>query len=193
MTPHVSSGFALLILLFTAWPPPVQAQSPKQKVLTISYFGEFIGHPGFKAGINIPLAGRHQPGKRHSLLLGGGNIGTYYHKGNHTGLFVEGELGYRFVTKGGFKLETFLSAGYHRSFIDGPVYSVDPSNNVTRQTLSGQNTLLASWLIGLGKEFKNSPMGWHIRPGFMIRAPHNSSILPHFFIETGISYKLPWQ
>ena len=190
--PQTGLTVLLLSLLFSI-PRTGIAQSSKQPVVSLSYFGEFIGHPGFKAGINVPLAGRHKPGKRHSLLLGGGNVGAYYHKGNHTGLFLEGELGYRFVTKGGFKMETFISAGYHRSFIDGPVYSVSPSNDISKEPLAGQNTFLASWLIGLGKQLKNSPVGWHIRPGFMIRTPHNSSLLPHLFIETGISYKLNWR
>ena len=188
MKPHTTTGLILFLLLFL--PTSVWAQAHRQPVLTVSYFGEFIGHPGLKAGLNVPLAGRHKPGKRHSLLLGGGNIGTYYHKGNHTGLFLEGELGYRFVTKGGFKLETFLSAGYHRSFIDGPVYTINASGEVDRVRLAGQNTLMASWLFGIGKQFKNSPIGWHVRPGFMVRAPHNSSVLPHMFIETGITYTL---
>ena len=190
MKPLSLAGLTLVILALVSTDRVGYAQSTKQPVLTFSYFGEYIGHPGFKAGINVPLSGRHQPGKRHSLLLGGGNLGAYYHKGNHTGIFLEGELGYRFVTKGGFKLETFLSAGYHRSFIDGPVFTVNASDEVTQKQLAGQNTMSVSWLFGLGKQFKNSPFGWHLRPGFMIRTPHNSSVLPHFFIETGITYTL---
>ena len=166
------------------------AQSQKQPALTLSYFGEFIGHPGFKAGLNVPIAGKHQPGKRHSLLLAGANLGSYYHRGNHTGIFIEAELGYRWTTKGGFKVETFISTGYHRSLIDGPVFSVDSEGTVVRERFAGQNTLATSWLLGIGKQLKNSPIGWHIRPGLMIRTPHNSSILPHLFIETGITYKL---
>ena len=182
----------LVVLLYTIMPHSSHAQSNRKPVLTVSYFGEFIGHPGFKAGINIPLAGQVTPGKRHSLLLGGGNIGAYYHKGNHTGLFLEGELGYRFTTKGGFKFESFLSAGYHRSFVDGPVFRVNARNEVTQQRWAGQNTVHASLSLGFGKQLKRSPIGWHIRPGFMIRGPHNSSILPHLFIETGVTYNLGW-
>ena len=192
MKSQVQTGLALVVLLIAFMPRSSHAQSERQPVLTVSYFGEFIGHPGFKAGINVPIAGRHKPGKRHSLLLAGGNAGAYYHKGNHTGLFLEAELGYRFITKGGFKIESFLSAGYHRSFVDGPVYRVNSFNEVSRQRWAGQNTSHASWSLGLGKQFKRSPIGWHIRPGFMIRGPHNSSVLPHFFVETGVTYNLGW-
>ena len=159
MKPHLLAGLVLLVCALTATPESSNAQAPKQPVLTVSYFGEFIGHPGFKAGINVPLAGRHKPGKRHSLLLGGGNVGAYYHKGNHTGLFVEGELGYRFVTRGGFKLETFLSAGYHRSFIDGPVYSVNAANEVT-QKRGGRPEYHAGFLADRrGETAKEQPCG----------------------------------
>lgn len=176
---------------FVVFPQISAAQGSIQPDLTLSYFGEFIGHPGVKAGISVPLWGQHKPGKRHTLLLGGGNIGAYHHRGNHTGLFLEGALGYRLVTKRGFKLETILTAGYHRSIVDGPVYSVANSSVMRKGSWFGQNTVHASWMFGFGKQLKNSPIGWHIRPGLMIRTPHNSSVIPHLFIETGITYRLP--
>ena len=190
---NVSSvATTLIVLLFIlVLPQNSSAQVSHQPEVALSYFGEFIGHPGVKAGIAFPLLGRHEPGKRHSLLIGGGNVGAYYHRGNHTGVFLEGELGYRFVTKRGFKLETLLTAGYHRSFFDGPVYSVNESTVSKHNPFFGQNTAHASWKLGFGKQLRNSPLGWHVRPGFMIRTPHNSSVIPHLFIETGFTYRLP--
>lgn len=181
-------SFTLFLFLSLVW--TVHGQSSRQTAVSLSYFGEFVGHPGFKAGIETPLAGSYKPGKRHSILLLGGNLSAYYHQGNHTGLFVDTELGYRFVTKGGFKAETFIGLGYHRSYIDGPVYTVNGSNEVKRNRFAGQNTFLLLWSFGLGKQMKNSPVSWHIRPGFMVRTPHNSVVLPHLFIETGVSYRL---
>lgn len=180
----------LVIFFFLSLSHKTFAQSSRQAALSFAYFGEFVGHPGFKAGVETPIAGSYKPGKRHSLLLLGGNISAYYHRGNHTGLFADAELGYRFVTRGGFKAETFIGLGYHRSYIDGPVYSVNGSNEVKRNRFVGQNTLLLLWSFGLGKQMKNSPVSWHIRPGIMVRTPHNSFILPHFFVETGVTYRL---
>ncbi len=181
---------ALLGFLFLCTSHTVYAQSPRQAAVSFSYFGEFIGHPGFKAGIETPLAGAYKPGKRHGLLLLGANLSAYRHRGNHTGLFVDTEIGYRFITRGGFKAEMFLGAGYHRSYIDGPVYTVNELNEVKRDRFAGQNTILLLWSFGLGKQMKRSPVAWHIRPGLMVRTPHNSAILPHLFIETGVTYRL---
>lgn len=180
----------LLSMLSFAIPNSAQAQSNRTPAFTLAYFGEFAGHPGFKAGAELPVMGRHRPGKRHGLVLATANLGTYYHKGNHTGIFASSELGVRFITKGGFKLETFLGVGYHRSFIDGPVFRVNDAGVVSRQRFSGQNTLMTSLTFGLGHQQTNGPLAWHIRPGLFIRTPHNSSILPHVFIETGVTYKM---
>ena len=181
---------ALMLLAQFSYPDLLKAQSEKNAVITLSYFGEYLGHPGFKAGFEKPLWGAYRPGKRHGQLLAAANLGGYYHKGNHTGLFTSGDLGYRFTTRGGFKLETFLGAGYHRSFVDGPVFAVSPDAGVQQKRLVGQHTLLISWSIGVGKALKNSPISWHIRPGVMVRTPHNSTVLPHIFVETGINYRL---
>ena len=179
-----------VLLLGTVGITPASAQFRGPSSVSVSYFGEYIGHAGIKVGAETPLLGRNRQRSRRSLVLADANAGGYYHRGNHTGLFVDSGVLYRFITRGGFKLETRFGAGYHRSFVDGPVFSVEDNGDIRRVRGAGQNSLMISWNFGLGKEMRSSPLSWHIRPGFFVRTPYNSLFIPHFVVEAGVGYRL---
>jgi hypothetical protein len=167
--------------------------------LNISYFGEFVTHPGIKLGAEYPLAlrvkekigSKGKQKRREHLLFTGGNLGFYRHKRNHFGAFLNAELGYRKTRTKGFKTEGAIGIGYFRTFLDGRTYEVKDNGEVETIKLAGRNKLMYSFSFGIGKDLYQKyqvPISWIVKPTLFVETPYNNGFLPHFALELGVSY-----
>lgn len=175
------------------------AQGLKDLTINVSYFGESITHPGLKVGIEHSLwensfqkttSKGNQFNKKQSLFLSS-NVGFYHHRRFHTALFVNGELGYRKVKKRGFKAEMLVGVGIMRTFLSGNTFSVLENGEIELQRGAGQYGFMPSLAVAFGKDLsftKNRNWAFHIKPSIYFQVPYNHTILPHFALETGITY-----
>lgn len=169
--------------------------------VNISYFGESALHYGLKLGAENSLwikdkvktkRNNKESLKRKELILTA-NLGGYFHKHNHIGLFINSEIGYRKTQKKGFKSEIFLGLGYLHTILQGDTYTVNDDSTVDQLHFAGQSNLMIPLTFGFGYDFDyfyNKPFSIHIKPGFFIQYPYNIQIAIRSTLELGIIYKL---
>lgn len=175
----------------------------QQTAIRVAYFGENMFHPGVKIGIEYPLKAKemiktkkNDKVKRRGLAwITGANLGFYRHKKNHTGLFLNGEFGGRFLTHKAKKIELSIGMGYIHTILDGETFTVDSGGQVSSKGITGQGGLMPSISLGWGKDlyWKNkSPWGWHLKGQYFFQIPYNAALLLRTGIELGLSYRLAW-
>jgi hypothetical protein len=171
----------------------------KIKGLNISYFGEYLTHYGLKIGIEYPIWIKEKVKTKKSskeipkqkLIFISGNIGGYFHKRNHIGIFVNSEIGYRKTRLRGFRYEFLIGLGYFHTFLQGDTYEVNDDGSVERIPLAGQANLMIPISAGIGYDFKfcyNKPFNLYLKPGFFIQYPYNLAIAIRPTIEFGLFY-----
>lgn len=118
----------------------------------------------------------------------GSNLGFFYHKEWQTGIFLNGEFGYR-RHFGRWNVHGKLGLGYLHSFTSGPVYQLE--DGVLSETANtGTPTLLPSATIGLGYRIGKSPSSPVIFADMMMSAeiPFNFYTGIHQFTGLGIKF-----
>jgi hypothetical protein len=159
-----------------------------------------ITHPGIKVGIEHPLfekdkvkeTKRKIKHKKHQVISGA-NFGVYSHFKYNTALFLNTEIGYRYIRQGGIIFETMIGIGYLRTFLNGKTYSVNENGDVRNVFLAGNNSFMPSISLGFGHDVSqksNRITSWFIKPVVFIQMPYNSSVLPHLALEAGVNFHL---
>lgn len=191
----------ILIALFVSFHFVCIAQKEmKSSTLKISYFGEMITHPGIKVGFEHSLLEKDKvketkrkiKHKRHQLITGA-NLGAYTHFKYNTALFLNTEIGYRYIRQGGIIFETMIGIGYLRTFLNGKTYVVNKNGDVSNVFLAGSNSFMPSISFGFGHDVSqksNRITSWFIKPVVFIQMPYNSSVLPHLALEAGVNLHL---
>ncbi len=198
MTIQQLPGLLLILFLYVTAHSQDQPSAPPLE-MNISYFGETITHPGLKIGMESALSQKSREkikrtGKtftKRKLLFLATSLGGYHQHRFHTGIFINGEIGYRVTKKKGIKTELLVGLGYLRTFVDGDTYGVDDSGNIHRQRHEGQSGVMPSIAFGVGKDLRFTEQGawsWHIRPSLYFQVPYNHTYLPHFILETGMTF-----
>ena len=89
-------------------------QNEKVGVL-VDYFGELVLHPGMAIGIDYSISKNGWFDLHWTTEVGG-----YYHKWNHTGLFAKTSIGTRYTTSFSWFMDLNVGAGYlHITFWNG--------------------------------------------------------------------------
>lgn len=173
----------------------------KKLALCLSYYGKAFVQPGYKIGLEYELWTKEKSrvrqngttiDKKHAFFIGE-HLSNYYHRRNHSGLFLHTEIGYRGTRKKGFFYEVSTGVGYYHSFLMGDTYTVSDGGDVDRIPLAGNPGLGALFSVGIGKDcsFKsNLPWGWHMRYVELLKYPFGTSYINYSVIEIGIKYYL---
>ncbi len=167
--------------------------------ISISYFGEGLTHYGIKIGTEYSLKitnktkikrnSKEIPKRKEHFLTG--NIGSYIHKRNHVGLFINSEIGYRKTRNKGFKYEFLIGIGYLHTFLQGDTYTVSDNGDVEKVNLAGQSNLMIPLSFGLGYDFNlhhKKPFSLYLKPGFFIQYPYNHALVIRPTIDLGLFY-----
>lgn len=156
--------------------------------INISYFGEFITHPGLKVSLEIPFykkKGHHW----YYTIKGGG----YTHCMNHTSLFVGSEVGYRYIFRNGFELNSLLGVAYLHKFLGAEIYKVTDSGELEEVTHYGSPHIMPNVNIGFGYTFlkeSQNPFTLFSKTEIFGEYPYNTYILPHIALSFGVRLKL---
>lgn len=173
----------------------------QQVAFSVSYFGENMFHPGFKLGVAYPFKVKEMIKvkadesviRRGLAYLVGANLGMYRHKKNHTGLFLNAEIGGRFLTRKAKKIELLFGLGYLHTILDGETFTIGENGEIISKGVSGQGGLMPSIGVGWGKDYywKNkSPWAWHVKGQYFLQVPYNNGFLLRTAIELGLSYRI---
>lgn len=167
--------------------------------ISISYFGEYLTHYGIKIGTEYSLKitnktkikrnSKEIPKRKEHFITG--NIGSYVHKRNHVGLFINSEIGYRRTRNKGFKYEFLIGVGYLHTFLQGDTYTVSDDGAVDKVNLAGQSNLMIPISCGLGYDFNyhyKKPFSLSLKSGFFIQYPYSHAIVIRPTIDLGLFY-----
>lgn len=128
--------------------------------------------PGFELAWEYPLLSRTKTTKKNKTrqyqILAAPVFETYFQKGNHTGLSVDGEVLLRLTAGKGHAFQVQSSVGLLRTFLHGTVYELDDNNNFVERKLAGN--LHTQWKAGFayGYDFsvqKEKPFSIQLRVG----------------------------
>lgn len=167
------------------------------KSISISYFGEMITHPGVKVGFNYPLKvwTRHKAKKSEkknedvyvskSFTLSG-SVGSGYHKRYQSTYFALLEPKHKIANRKGFFMEVGLGVGYMRTFTP----SVYFENADIKKKYFFNDYFISSVSLAAGKNYRDFPIGWFVKPQFIYAIPNFPSGVGYFALELGASYRL---
>ena len=146
--------------------------------LTVAYFGETLLHPGLMVGTERRFwqAGWHE-------VLGTTNLGAYQHAGNHNGIFLNGELGYRLTFPGGLSAEALAGAGVLYTHLPGDIY-LPGQNDPSRD--GGRPTFMPSAAVGLGYALGDSRLFARLQA--FGQYPYNTYTLLHVASQVGMTW-----
>lgn len=172
----------------------------------LSYWGEFLFHPGLKIMYDLPfktwgvkITNKKQKVKyRVQQLFAAPHLGYFIHPGNHQGLAIGTDFGYRlhlakkndnYWYGKGFVFEVFLNADYMLQINSAATYSLDTDGNAI--PVSGlRSYFLAGSGLGFGYSFAKPKMVIMLRPNLSWQMPYDAIILPRGFVELGVLFRL---
>lgn len=156
--------------------------------IKVSYFGEFVMHPGFAAGIDYSI---YQ--KQWFDLHWDSEMGAYIHKWNNNALFFQTTVGTRFISSRAIFVDINTGLGYMLTTPNGDVYSVDKIGELTTNNKPYQSHLkpLISLLLGWDG-YKNRVIPLIVQAGIEAywQSHFNHSMLPHAAFRVGIVSRL---
>ncbi len=155
--------------------------------ISVSYFGRNFTHPGMKLSASGELLGDWENTFRLSLQA---SLGFYYHRSNHTALYISGDIAPSLDFGRSSKWYTALplGVGYMRTFIDGRVYSISETGDIRRRHFSGNNYLMPFAGITVGRKVQGSRFSrFFLSIGVFGQYPFNSYMLPNIYLEGGFS------
>jgi len=119
---------------------------PFYRVLRLPY------HPALAVGTEFT----YRRGK-HGQLLQTLSVGGFYNRYNATGLAVQTELAYRYITDIGMFADISLGSGYLHTFRVRPIYQANGQGDYQSVKDWGKPSVLASFSLGLGYDFSRNP------------------------------------
>lgn len=184
--------YIAFIILFATVNANAQRKSSKQFDLSISYFGNTLTKPGLKVSTTPFIWGSPavEDNSKRFRFLHQVSMGFFVSPRTNTSLFATTEPGIRLSTRGGFRFESFLGAGYMRIFNAGTTYTVT-EEGIEKVPLASRGYFIGHLTLGIGKDLflkKGKPIAWHLRPSFYVLTPYNAGINILVNLELGITY-----
>lgn len=173
----------------------------KKLNVRISYYGINTFHAGLKVGVEYPIKRKiiEKPRipRKYGLKIvrkewiASVNLIGYYHRNNHTGIWLNNELSRRRTgRRGGFKEFTY-GLGFLKTFLPN-TYIVNDNGDIEKVFLPGRGYYTLSFGIAYGKDLSvkhNKPICWYIKPNYYLIFPFNKLFNMGFGFEIGITYK----
>lgn len=184
------------LFIFLSWVTVANAQSQNNEIKTvsvetnklgisISYFGEFLTHPGAKLGLEYILLE-----KNGNKLISGFNLGYWGQYRISNNLFAVADIGYRYTFRSGFFLEAIVGAGYNHIIPDGKIYNYS-GGVISQGSNTGYGVFMPVGSIGigyhLGYEKGNPGAQLYLRPTFFGQFPVANTFIPNIALEAGIT------
>jgi len=204
-------NFLIVFILLLGLGSQLSAQSlfSQPPEFQLSYFGEFMYHPGVKAGIHFPFSsstklktkenrkrGRFTKTKFKQLKLGG-NIAFYQQRQHLTGYLANVELTYQRTKNKSFNpnkfkhFEAAIGLGYYRYQLKGTTFSTD--GNTFQESNGNGNAFLPSLSVAWGRTIpfiKKTDVRTFIKSSLYFEMPHGIGVLPHYVWEAGFATSL---
>lgn len=168
----------------------------------VSYYGNFITHPGIKLGFDWNLfmiektkENRKQIKTIRKILLVTPNIAFYSHKASHKGLFLSTDLAWRRYSKNLFYSEISLGIGYFRKFNSGETWEMNDDGTVTNIGGTSRGYFAPSVSFAFGKHFtlKNAtPISVFTKLNTNAINGYNATTVPEFSLELGARITFNW-
>jgi hypothetical protein len=170
--------------------------------LAAGVFNEAITIPGIGGIIKLPIhpgicvgAERSYLDKNGSTLFQTLNLGGYYHRDVHYGVFLNTQTGYRYTARFGVSAEALAGVGYLHTFPDGPVFTMDDSGEYEQAFFWGRPRFMPSLSIGVGYDFAQkqiAPIALFVRHQVFFEIPCAPKVplMPHTAFSVGIRYSL---
>ena len=182
---------ALPLLVSLGGLPALAATDPAPRAalpLTIAYFGETVTHPGLLVGTEHKA---WETGWHRAFLAA--HMGGYRHPGNHTGLFLDGALGYRLTLPVGLSVEAMAGLGYLHTLLDGRVFAPGPNGGVEAVTDLGRPAWMPSATLGMGLDAGGLGLRdtrVFTRLQLFGQYPFNTYVLPHVALQVGLTWNV---
>jgi hypothetical protein len=152
----------------------------------LDYFGELGLHPGLTLGTDYSLVRN-----KHLTIHWDVDLGGYWHRWNHTALFLKSSLGSRFAA-GPVFADINAGIGYLHDFAAGTIYESDLNGGVVEASNRGRAHFMpnASLLFGWDSTRKGKQF-WavHFGPEVYLQSHVNHIFLPHVAVKVGLTYK----
>jgi len=181
-------------------------QLPTKKLeYQIAYFGEFIGHPGFKIGAAYLFAQKlktKKKEKKHYTLTKnrihqwkiGSNLAFYNQVNNHNGYLFNIELTYQKIRNKSKKPNKFnyfdasVGLGYFHYELIGKTFQA--TENGFEEIKGNGNALMPSFAVAWGKNIqfvKSVDMRYYIKPTILVELPAGTGTHTRFALEVGLA------
>lgn len=191
----IKKGFCLFCILLAMAPLRAQEYPIPDIQISLSYFGEFFSHAGFRLGVSTPVSQRIKEKSNDRAINKGWVAGaylTYYkHTYNHQAVLVTASIGRQRIGAKGFITQLNLEAGYMASFLDGEAF--EWNGNTFEDASRGSSHAVLGLNGGVGWDFNkksNVPISFLINPHLYLQAPFNTTVLPRLALEGRLSYHL---
>ncbi|NLR91662.1 hypothetical protein [Flammeovirga agarivorans] len=169
--------------------------TPTKHQVSLSYYGEFVTHPGFRIGYLTPISQKTKVKNETNVVdkswVVGGYFTYYKHKMNHDGLLFTGEIGRQRISKSGFISSINFEMGYMLAVLDGEVYT--PTENGFEKGAKADSYFTFGLNLGLGWDFEkkmNLPISAMVVPHFYFQAPYNTAVTARTALEVKFLYHL---
>ncbi len=175
----------------------LQAQEAnKGFYLKIAYAGGMITHPGFSVGAGYQLSQWTNTKRNGNIVTQdirlGINLGTYFHKRMHTGIFITPNIEWIRTSPKGFQFGLNLSGGYLKTFVPN-TFKVDGEGLVQKQQGSGTDHFIFMPGLRLGKDLSingKANMEWFVNNQLMFQSPYFDKTNKYLLTEIGVNFKL---
>ena len=168
----------------------------------VSYYGNFITHPGVKLGFdwNLLMIEKTKEKKKRiktirKILLVTPSIAYYSHKASHKGLIISTDLAWRRYCKRMFYREVSLGIGYFRKFNSGETWETIDAARVTNINSSSSGYFAPSISFAFGKRFtvkKAMPISVFTKLNTNVLSGYNACAVAEFSLELGARMTLDW-
>ncbi|HNU57806.1 MAG TPA: hypothetical protein PKN30_14550 [Flavobacteriales bacterium] len=173
-----------------------QAQFKDQLSFQAAYSGGMFLHPVLTLGADLAFGERvkQKPRERtirHDYLVGA-DVGGYYHKRYHTGVWGQGRIGWRRTKlhRIGHYRTVSLGVGYLGTFIANS-YAVDDEDNVRYRSAVGYGHFLLAPSVEWGADLQKPFLGadaWFICPKVQLQFNYFQGPNKYFLFETGLRF-----
>lgn len=165
---------------------------------SISYYGEFITHPGLKIGLDYEI--KHWEKNRtrkkkeslinqNSILLSP-TIGFYSHRAYQTGLFILPEMCYNREKLNGNFFQAGIGFGYMRTFLPD-TYRLNELGEIEK-IHAGYNYFVSTGFVTFGRQIKaikKLQLAVFTKPQVMYAAPNYLGGIFYFNLEIGLKFE----
>lgn len=161
---------------------------------SVGYWGEHFGsHPGFKVAAQFDLYNwekvkekKKRTKTKYKSIFAAPQVGYYVHPGNHHGLLLGAEVGYRRLKqRSGLYFAWSIGAAYLQQFNSGTTYYVEENGSLTQKGAASRLYFLPTLNYEFGQQI-NSKIGWYSKYSVGAKMPYNTGIAMSTFLELGL-------